>query len=124
MVDINLAKDDVQILQAMLWLTRPSHPNPDADMEDVVFVAIDSENANGITKRDALEYVNSQIGFAILDAKDLPSSTSPIVDIPNLQHRHRDFEISQKALAACPLKNEPLDSHQEELVKKLKTISR
>lgn len=27
------------------------------------------------------------------------------------------------ALAACPLKNEPLDSHQEELVKKLKTIS-
>lgn len=68
-------------------------------MEDVVFVAIDLENANGITKRDALEYVNSQIGFAILDAKDLPSSTSPIVDIPNLQHRHRDFEISQKGIS-------------------------
>ncbi|KAK6360131.1 hypothetical protein TWF730_006284 [Orbilia blumenaviensis] len=40
-------------------------------MQNVVLVALDSENPLQIIKSDSLETVNSQIGFAILDTKDL-----------------------------------------------------
>ncbi|KAK6535011.1 hypothetical protein TWF281_006309 [Arthrobotrys megalospora] len=70
-------RENIQTLQALLGLTHPPPSDPDA--QDAVLVAVDFENAPQIIQDVSLKNVNSQIGFAILDTKDL--STSSIADI-------------------------------------------
>ncbi|KAK6345194.1 hypothetical protein TWF718_007120 [Orbilia javanica] len=77
-VNINVSQDQVETLQMLLGIDGSSEaPPPDSDRQDAIIVAIDVENAPRITKDDSPETVNAQIGFAILDTKDLSNSTAP-----------------------------------------------
>ncbi|KAF3911194.1 hypothetical protein AA313_de0209905 [Arthrobotrys entomopaga] len=70
---MDIAKDSVQNLLAVLGLTRCSSN----ESYDTILIAMDFENVHQIIKHDSLEDVDSQIGFAILDTKNLLDSHSP-----------------------------------------------
>ncbi|KAK6524544.1 hypothetical protein TWF281_011450 [Arthrobotrys megalospora] len=66
---ISITKRSIKALHTVLRLTDTSDVNP--DLQDVVLIAVDTENTNKIIKNNSLENINSQIGFAVFDTRDL-----------------------------------------------------
>ncbi|KAF3193523.1 hypothetical protein TWF225_010262 [Orbilia oligospora] len=77
-----MVDNNTKTLRELLGLTKASKFALYENTRDDLIIAIDCENGFEFTKQDhALEKVNSQLGFAILDPKDLSRSTSSIVNI-------------------------------------------
>ncbi|EGX43157.1 hypothetical protein AOL_s00215g613 [Orbilia oligospora ATCC 24927] len=76
-----MADDNTKTLREILGLTKASHSTLYENTRDDLLIAIDCENGFEFTKQDSFEKVNSQLGLAILDPKDLAKSTSSQVNI-------------------------------------------
>ncbi|KAF3183300.1 hypothetical protein TWF788_005690 [Orbilia oligospora] len=72
-----MADNNTKTLRELLGLTKSSHSALYENTRDDLLITIDCENGFEFTKQDhALAKVNSQLGLAILDPKDLSNSTS------------------------------------------------
>ncbi|KAF3318018.1 hypothetical protein TWF173_008757 [Orbilia oligospora] len=76
-----MTDDNTKTLRELLGLTKASHSTLYENTRDDLLIAIDCENGFEFTKQDSFEKVNSQLGLAILDPKDLAKSTSSKVNI-------------------------------------------